>query len=227
MDKTCIQCGAIIERPDPFKSSAWAKRKFCNLQCKGAHMRGKPSKKKGMKFPQGHFGGKFCDCRICGAPTKYRYAEKLVGKVHCGSEACAAESARIKRDRLHATIDAKREAGDYDHLTGGWENVPACPDGERGLIPFMTELGFVHQYLVVTGTQSKHYRLDFAHLEKKIDVEIDGSSHRRHDRKERDAIRDEYFQSRGWTVMRFSEKEAKENPDRIKQVIAQAVGVSG
>lgn len=46
-----------------------------------------------------------------------------------------------------------------------------------------------------------HYALDLAHREARINIEIDGSSHK--GREEKDKRRDEYLRSLGWKIIRI------------------------
>ncbi|QIG77864.1 homing endonuclease protein [Rhizobium phage RHph_TM61] len=65
-------------------------------------------------------------------------------------------------------------------------------------------LDFIQEYTVGP------YRLDFAFLNKKIDLEIDGQFHYRDPRTiETDRKRTEYLQSQGWTVIRVNWSEFK------------------
>jgi very-short-patch-repair endonuclease len=48
-----------------------------------------------------------------------------------------------------------------------------------------------------------HYTLDFAHIERKIAFEIDGSSHFRAKRRASDERKDAFLKLNGWRVFRF------------------------
>jgi len=62
----------------------------------------------------------------------------------------------------------------------------------------------------VTEQRVHTYRCDFAFVEQRIDVEIDGKSHRY--RVEHDKKRDTQLASMGWTILRFSNKLALSDP---------------
>ncbi len=55
------------------------------------------------------------------------------------------------------------------------------------------------------------YQYDFAFVDKKIDVEIDGGTHLSEKVKKIDKRRDEFSINNGWIVIRFTAKEVKEN----------------
>jgi len=55
------------------------------------------------------------------------------------------------------------------------------------------------------------YEYDFAFVDKKIDVEVDGGTHTSEKIKKIDARRDIFSKSQGWTIVRFTAKEVKAN----------------
>lgn len=65
--------------------------------------------------------------------------------------------------------------------------------------------GWVYNY------QNGIYSYDFAFPELKIDVEIDGGTHTQEKVKKIDERRDMFSRENGWTVIRFTAKEVKEN----------------
>ena len=74
--------------------------------------------------------------------------------------------------------------------------------------------------------QSGMYSYDFAFPDLKIDVEIDGGTHLSEKVIKIDQRRDEYSKSIGWTVLRFTAKEVKENVleciKRLQEVISRS-----
>lgn len=62
------------------------------------------------------------------------------------------------------------------------------------------------------------YRVDFAHVAKKIAIEADGWWHRSPEGAARDARRDSYLRSQGWLVLRVDDHHGDES--LIKQVAA-------
>lgn len=75
--------------------------------------------------------------------------------------------------------------------------------------------------------QNGIYRYDFAFLDLKIDVEIDGSTHLTEKVKKIDERRDNWSKEQGWIVVRFTAKEVKENVTKciniLKEVISKKV----
>lgn len=78
----------------------------------------------------------------------------------------------------------------------------------------------------LTGWVYKHrngiYEYDFAFLELKIDVEIDGGTHTSEKVKKIDIRRDAWSKMNGWTVIRITTKELSSNPikciNKIKEL---------
>ncbi len=75
---------------------------------------------------------------------------------------------------------------------------------ENALISFGIN-GYVYNF------QNGIYQYDFAFPELKIDVEIDGGTHQTEKVKAIDKRRDEWSNSQGWKVLRFTAKEVKED----------------
>ena len=72
---------------------------------------------------------------------------------------------------------------------------------------------------------SGNYISDFACLSPKLIVELDGSQHA--DQIEYDAIRDEFFRSHGFAVLRFASNEPFLNLDGVLAVIAAELQAAG
>ena len=64
--------------------------------------------------------------------------------------------------------------------------------------------------------------LDFACLDRRLAIEIDGAAHDRGDRPERDARRDAYLRSRGFEVLRLSARDVLRNLDGVVIAIVSA-----
>lgn len=79
----------------------------------------------------------------------------------------------------------------------GGEHSPVLLEYAAILCP----LGYLLDTITVPIPTGSAYKLDFALLPEKINVEIDGRTHR--DRVEQDARRDAYMRSLGWKVIRI------------------------
>ena len=63
-------------------------------------------------------------------------------------------------------------------------------------------LGYVEDHPVQWGERGERYRLDFALVEEKICIEIDGSSHK--GKEEHDELKDATLKAFGWKVIRIN-----------------------
>lgn len=71
----------------------------------------------------------------------------------------------------------------------------------------------INEYKITNDNFTSAYSLDFAFMNIKLDVELDGKCHfnRDNERIEHDIIRDNYLLSNGWNIYRISYKDIKEN----------------
>ena len=63
------------------------------------------------------------------------------------------------------------------------------------------------------------YVLDFAERKLKLAIEIDGPSHFIEGAAEKDATRTEILETKGWTVIRFSNADVVEDIDAVVEAI--------
>lgn len=85
-------------------------------------------------------------------------------------------------------------------------NFPSrMPQSELDFAPLLLSAGYVAGHVIPTNRPENngggYYKLDYAHLEAKIDIEIDGSSHRF--KRESDEKRDTFMRVLGWKVIRI------------------------
>lgn len=81
-------------------------------------------------------------------------------------------------------------------------------------------LGFRRQFPI------DRYIVDFACPEKRIIVEVDGSQHGADRAIAYDAVRTEYLQSRGWTMLRFWNDDILKSLDAACQHILTIAGLT-
>ncbi len=67
------------------------------------------------------------------------------------------------------------------------------------------------KYSIVRELSVFPFFIDFAFMNEKVAVEIDGSQHLQPDRLERDRKKDDLLNEDGWTIIRISEKEIRKN----------------
>ncbi len=69
------------------------------------------------------------------------------------------------------------------------------------------DLGFDKKYYIVREYSVFPYFIDFAFINEKVAVEIDGSQHELIERKEKDKQKDNFLIKSGWRVLRFTAKQ--------------------
>lgn len=67
------------------------------------------------------------------------------------------------------------------------------------------------------------YIVDFSCFEKKLIIELDGGQHNQSKDSDKDKIRDEYLQSRGYKVLRFWNNEMQSSLDDVLEKIRLSV----
>ena len=183
------------------KRWAYERRRFCSLRCVKL---GRPSPKRGKKYRD---NAKRIPCRICGAPTERFGTEKSsdYGLYHCGSPECREKSKLQKNEAIRETHLTDYALGKRAKVRHAWAKVPRVSVDELLLKPWFDVRGWTSQFKCVPGGISsvrlpRCFWLDFALLDRRLYVEIDGSVHRL--RKERDARKDQILSDRGWKGLR-------------------------
>lgn len=85
------------------------------------------------------------------------------------------------------------------------------------------EMGWDKKYSIKREYSVFPYFIDFAFLNEKVAVEIDGSQHLLPERKLKDDKKDELLISNGWSVIRVSENKLKNDIDDVFNVISQVL----
>lgn len=68
-----------------------------------------------------------------------------------------------------------------------------------------------------------HYVVDFASLESRIIVEIDGGQHNEREKKEKDEEKTAWLKREGYHILRFWNNEILNNVDGVLEVIREAL----
>jgi hypothetical protein len=105
--------------------------------------------------------------------------------------------------QARGTREALARRGKVNFFVGGQGAAP-CDYVER-YARVLAPAGFVTEFPLQWGGRGQRYRLDFAHVEAKVNIEIDGSSHNRPARRAKDAERDARLCALGWKVIRVRE----------------------
>ena len=83
-----------------------------------------------------------------------------------------------------------------------------------------------HEYKFRRQVPLGPYIADFLCTKGKLIVEIDGDSHYESGAKEHDQVRDVFFQSHGFRVMRFGNRQTIENLEWVLMEIGKVLGIA-
>ncbi len=86
---------------------------------------------------------------------------------------------------------------------------------ESIFITKMNNIGWDKKYSIVREFSVFPFFIDFAFMNERVAVEIDGSQHLLEDRKKKDEMKDNLLTSKGWTIIRITEHEIKKNIDAV------------
>lgn len=214
--KYCVWCGA------PFQE--YKEKRFCGTSC---------SAKWRMSQPEIRAKVYTQECKIKAMETRL--------KTWVGSEAyiqhCKNSSERMKKSnpmtskKTREKMRATKEKNGTLHV---WNGGPIGGNG-RGLTKQQAILfaklgdGWEVEYIIPTKTLKQkysapnHYKIDIAHPQKKIAVEIQGNTHHWEKIKERDVRKKLFLEQLGWTVFIFWNKEVEQNLNGIVKTILSTI----
>lgn len=86
---------------------------------------------------------------------------------------------------------------------------------EKCLFALLNDSGLSDRFLIVREYSVYPYFIDFAFVDEKVAVEIDGSQHLLPDRVEKDKSKDDLLLSLGWRVIRFTARQVMHNGDEV------------
>lgn len=191
-------------------------------------------------------------CRECGVDvhltSKQASEARCRGYAYCSLKCSRAAIARVSSQTMARTnrkyASARMKAHNPMRLEETRNKVsatlraighapPVQGGNGRGLTGAQTMLvnalgaGWEAEHVVATkmGRYSGYptnYKIDIAHPEKKIAIEVDGSSHSALARQEQDARKTELLQSMGWTVLRFRNAEVLADVDSAAALAMEA-----
>ena len=111
----------------------------------------------------------------------------------------------------------------YNPVLGFWYRLYNAPTrAEMALEPIIATAGRPYRFQHLVSTR---YILDFAFIEDKIAVEVDGPSHSTASQKEIDKLKTAFLEKRGWRVIRISNFNACQNPVTTMNALLEGLGV--
>lgn len=95
---------------------------------------------------------------------------------------------------------------------------------EKCFQKILEDNGLDKKYLIYREYSVFPYFIDFAFVDEKVAVEIDGSQHLENERKNRDNEKDKLLASNGWRVLRIAANEVVRNGENALNAIINVLG---
>lgn len=153
-------------------------------------------------------------CPIC----KIFFCSKKTEQICCSSSCSAKLKWTDQNYRNNLISQANKRVENNTHK--GWisrlNKEPSFP--EKITMEILDEINIKLDREEKVG----NWFIDFADIDKKIAIEIDGKQHELPERKAKDFIKDEYLKSQGWTVHRIKwQKLTKEFRQEVKDTLSK------
>lgn len=97
---------------------------------------------------------------------------------------------------------------------------------EKCFKKMLEDNGLDKKYLIYREYSIFPYFIDFAFINEKLAVEIDGSQHLEEDRKRKDEEKDKLLAFKGWRILRIAATEVTHNSSKVLNVVAGMLGDS-
>lgn len=211
----CSECGNVFDSTNKYVYRRFKKtgRCYCSKECSRKYF-GRSISAILTKKPMAY------TCSECGNEFKMKNKArqlhfKKTGKVYC-SDKCA------KINMLSALSDL-----------GGGRGKGRMPTKAQAILAGL--LCWEMEHIVTTGIKMLNnplclptsYSIDIANSDLKIAIEVDGYHHYQAAFKEKDAKKDMFLSSIGWTVIRFFNKEVLDNPEKCVNIVIEAIKNNG
>jgi len=152
---------------------------------------------------------------LCIKTCKYEFCENLFvpgsNQKFC-SKSCSYTSRIKKPTKIKFAIPSKAARGGLsEEQYALWNALGSNWEPEKWWSPMGQVDGISHGFM------------DLANTYQKIDVEIDGDSHKESKVKEKDRLKDIWLTSQGWKVLRFSNEEVRNSLDSVVEKIMSNV----
>lgn len=94
---------------------------------------------------------------------------------------------------------------------------------EKMFKKYLEEREYDKRYLIIQEYSMFPYFIDFAFVDIKLAIEIDGSQHLLPERMEKDKLKDQLLIDNGWKVIRFTENLVKTDWNKIDEVLSRVI----
>lgn len=142
-------------------------------------------------------------CAICKVIVRIPPSQ-LAWRATCGTDEC------MSRYRSEVSGPKLGEIMREAYANGHRPKYGGTSPREIALWPLLQEHGWLYGLRFVAPSGS--FELDFAHIERKLNVEIDGVEHREPRGRHKDAIRDEHLGDLGWQILRIPNEHVDADP---------------
>ena len=159
------------------------------------------------------------------------WIRKLIGNKMRATSGAVKMAHMLYPERFKHTEESKRKISEIrlkymkehpEDTVWRKRNEPSYP--EKCFIKFLEDNGYAQKYYIEREYSIFPYYIDFAFVDQKIAVEIDGSQHILDEkRKERDKKKDALLNSLKWSVIRFTENTAKKDWHTMKYVLDETL----
>ena len=92
---------------------------------------------------------------------------------------------------------------------------------EQCFINMLHDYGFDRKYLIYKDYSVFPYFIDFAFIDMKLAVEVDGAQHLEPERAERDRKKDNLLVENGWSVIRFTASDVMRNSSMVADILKE------
>lgn len=160
----------------------------------------------------------------------YTYLKKLIGEqIRSRNEASKIAHKKYKEKYKHTEetkniLSLKQKEYIKNHTEEFSQRLKRKTSyPEQMFIKFLKENGYDKKFLIEQNYAVYPFFIDFAFVDIKLAIEIDGSQHLRIDRIESDKKKDKLLIDNGWKVLRFSENIVKTNWLLMNQKIQEII----
>ena len=88
---------------------------------------------------------------------------------------------------------------------------------------YLKDRGYDQKYLIIQEYSMFPYFIDFAFVDIKLAIEIDGSQHLVPERMEKDKLKDQLLVDNGWKVIRLTENLVKTDWNKIDEILSVSI----
>lgn len=231
INKICPVCSKTFETEDGHKRE----KKTCSYSCSNIFFKDKRHTEEAntktseslysfnqIKNPGKESTKKLVECPVCLSLFK----RKQVKQICCGRKCALIKLSSNLEFSEKIRMLIRKRINDGNHKGWAHRNKFARSYAENYVEEILNEMNFFRSKEFEIEHKQHFWFIDFAFLEKKIALEIDGRQHRLPERKASDERKDAWLTANGWTVCRIKwRKPNKEFRDEIENTLKNLLSV--